>query len=178
MGRWKIYKTAKSLERGVESYFRKISRTETVTEPIGTGRLDRYGHEIMEWRPVLNDDREEIRRLVYHVPPTRGDLCTHLGISRDTWRRYCDPAENPKFAEITQWAEDQLINWRDGQLHIRDDKHIKGLIHDMAINYGAAERKSVDVNMAGGQDLSELSESQLRMMLARAEQEGGRGKRS
>lgn len=135
MGRWKKYKSAQQLSKAVDDYFRRISRTEVVKEPVGTGRLDRYGHEVVEMVPVCNDDGEEIKQRVFYVPPTRGGLCSHLRISRDTWKRYCNREANPEFAEITEWAEDQLINWRDGQLHERDDKHIKGLLHDLEANY-------------------------------------------
>lgn len=145
MGRYKIYKTAKSLEKGVESYFRSISRTEDVTEPVPTGRLDKYGHEIMRMEPVQNDDGEVIRRRVFHIPPTRGGLCQHLGISRSTWLRYCDGEENPKFAEICEWAEDQFLNWRDGQLLERGGKHIRGLELEMNLNFGKSAKQTVEI---------------------------------
>lgn len=172
-GRWKKYTSAKQLTKAVESYFYSISRTELVKEPVGTGRLDRYGHEILEMVPVYNDDGKEIRRRVYHVPPTRGGLCAHLGISRDTWQRYCDRGQNPQFAEITEWAEDQLRTWRDDQLHERDDKHIKGLLHDLTVNYAAGEKKQVEVSVGPGRELRELTDAQLRAMLDREDDRGG-----
>lgn len=170
VGRYKIYRTRTKLEQAVEGYFRSISRTETVMEPVPTGRLDSYGHEIMRMEPVLNDEGEEIRQRVYHVPPTRGGLCQHLGISNSTWLRYCDREENPKFAEICEWAEDQLLNWRNSQLLIRSGKHIRGLELDMSVNYAAAEKKRVELSLRDG-ELGELSESELRSMLAAAERE-------
>lgn len=145
MGRYKIYRTASSLERGVESYFRSISRTETVTEMLPTGRLDKYGHEILKAVPVCNDDGEEMRQRVFHIPPTRGGLCSHLGISNSTWLRYCSGEENPKFAEICEWAEDQLLNWRTSQLLIRSGKHIRGLEVEMNLNYGKTVKQSVEI---------------------------------
>lgn len=173
MGRYRIYRTRKSLEAAVESYFRRISRTELVKEPVGTGQFDKYGHEIMQMVPVYNDDGEEIWVQVFQVPPTRGDLCQHIGVSRDTWRRYCDREAYPQFAEITEWAEDQLRSWRDRELHIRDDKHIKGLIFDLQANYGASEKRTVEVKTGdgGNRELSSMSDSELRAMVARAEQD-------
>lgn len=157
----------------MESYFYSISRTELVKELRGTGRLDRYGHKILEMVPVYNDDGKEIRQRVYHVPPTRGGLCAHLGISRDTWQRYCDREQNPQFAEITEWAEDQLRTWRDDQLHKRDDKHIKGLLHDLTVNYAAGEKQQVEVSVGPGRELRELTDAQLRAMLDREDDRGG-----
>lgn len=151
MGRWKKYTNAKQLTKAVEGYFRSISRMETVKEPVDTGELDRYGHKILKMVPVCNDDGKEIRRRVYHVPPTRGGLCTYLEISRDTWQRYCDRSRNPQFAGITEWAEDQLRSWRDDQLHDRDDKHIRGLLHDLEVNYYGTVRQT---DQARDDDLS------------------------
>lgn len=145
MGRYRIYKTRGSLEKAVERYFRSISRTEKVTEPVGTGTYDRYGHEIMKPEPVLNDDGEEITQRVFHIPPTRGGLCAYLGISNSTWLRYCDREENPQFAEITEWAEDQLLNWRNGQLLIRSGKHIRGLELEMDMNFGKRSTQTLEV---------------------------------
>ena len=167
MGRYKIYRTASSLEQGVESYFRSISRTETVKEPVGTGQFDRYGHEIMRMDPVLNDDGEEMRQRVFHIPPTRGGLCEYLGISNNTWTRYCDSEENPKFAEICEWAEDQLLNWRNGQLLIRSGKHIRGLEVEMNLNFGKSVKQTVEIRDGRGKtaDANELPRDEREALL-------------
>jgi hypothetical protein len=167
MGRYKIYRTASSLEQGVESYFRSISRTETVKEPVPTGSFDRYGHEIMRMEPVLNDDGEEMRQRVFHIPPTRGGLCEYLGISNNTWTRYCDSEENPKFAEICEWAEDQLLNWRNGQLLIRSGKHIRGLEVEMNLNFGKSVKQTVEIRDGRGKtgDANELSRDEREALL-------------
>ena len=145
MGRYKTYKTASSLEKAVEGYFRSISRTEAVVEMLPTGQLDKYGHEILHAVPVCNDDGEEMRQRVFHIPPTRGGLCSYLGISNSTWQRYCDEEENPKFAEICEWAEDQLLNWRNSQLLIRSGKHVRGLEVEMNLNYGKSMKQTVEI---------------------------------
>lgn len=146
MGRYKKYTSDKQLREAVEDYFKSISRMEVVKELVNTGQKDSWGHFILEYRPVMitrDGVSAPIMERIFHVPPTRGDLCNYLGISRMTWANYCDPEQNPKFAETTEWAEDQLRNWRDKELLKRSGKNIKGLIHDMAINYGASEKQMV-----------------------------------
>ena len=174
MARYKTYKTAKALWDGVESYFDSISRMENVTVMVGTGKLDKYGHEIALPQPVKNFKGEVIRERIYYVPPTRGDLCDHLGISRDTWTRYCDADLNPQFAEVTEWAEDRLRSWRDKELLKRSSKMTPGLIHDLDLNYKAGVKQRIEVT-TNGDDLRDLSDSDLKALLLHAERGGGNG---
>lgn len=166
MGRYKIYRSTRELTAAVEGYFRSISRTETVMEPVGTGELDKYGHEIMGLQPVLNDDGEEIRQRVFHIPPTRGGMCAYLGISNNTWLRYCDREENPKFAEITEWAEDQLLNWRTGQLLVRSGKHIRGLELEMDMNFGRRSTQTVEIRSVTRGNAEELPKDEREALLS------------
>lgn len=173
MPRYKTYRSAKQLWTAVEAYFDSISRLEDVTVMVGTGEFDKYGHEIARPEPVKNFKGDVIRERIYYVPPTRGDLCDFLGISRDTWGRYCDADENPQFDEPTGWAEDQLRNWRDKELLKRTSKMTPGLIHDLDINYKASAKQHVVIS--AGNDLSELNDSDLRAMMLSAERSGGNG---
>ena len=173
-GRYKIYRTAEELTEAVESYFDSISRLEDVTVMVGTGRLDKYGHEITTPEPVKNFKGEVIRERVYYVPPTRGDLCEHLGISRDTWTRYCDADVNPQFSEPTEWAEDQLRNWRDKELLKRSSKMTPGLIHDLDLNYKASVKQHIEVTTKSD-EMRDLCDSDLKALLLSAERSGGNG---
>ena len=174
MARYKTYRTAKALWDGVESYFDSISRMEDVTVMVGTGKLDKYGHEIALPQPVKNLKGEVIRERIYYVPPTRGDLCDHLGISRDTWTRYCDADLNPQFAEVTEWAEDRLRSWRDKELLKRSSKMTPGLIHDLDLNYKASVKQQIEVTTKND-ELRDLRDSDLKALLAHAERGGGNG---
>ena len=174
MARYKTYRTAGALWKAVESYFNSISRTEDVMVQVGTGMFDKYGHEIMEPQPATNDLGGTIQEVVYYVPPTRGDLCDHIGISRDTWTRYCDANQNPQFAEVTEWAEDRLRSWRDKELLKRSSKMTPGLIHDLDLNYKASVKQRIQITGPEG-DLPELSDSELRALLVRTERSGGNG---
>ena len=172
MARYKTYRTAKQLWDGVEGYFDSISRLEDVTVMVGTGKLDKYGHEIAKPEPVKNFKGEVIQERVYYVPPTRGDLCEYLGISRDTWTRYCDSDQNPQFEEATEWAEDRLRNWRDKELLKRSSKMTPGLIHDLDLNYKASVKQKIEITVPD-EDMPELSDSVLRSIAQRGRSDGG-----
>ena len=174
MGRYKTYKTPAALWKAVESYFRSISRREKVMEPHDTGELDRYGHKIIEQIPATNGDGKEIFRTVYLVPPTVGGLLDHLRISSSTWSRYCDELQHPEFAEVTEWARDRFIKWRFDELIMRPDKHTKGLMHDLEVNYKMAPKKAVEVTILGG-ELKGLDERELQEIAASVARRGGDG---
>ena len=172
MARYKTYRTAKQLWDGVEGYFDSISRLEDVTVMVGTGRLDKYGHEIMTPEPVKNFKGKVIQERIYYVPPTRGDLCEYLGVSRDTWARYCDSDLNPQFEEATEWAEDRLRSWRDKELLKRSSKMTTGLIHDLDLNYKASVKQKIEISVPE-EDMPEMSDSILRSIAGRGRSDGG-----
>lgn len=139
MGRYRKYKSDRALRKMVEGYFDSISREKVVCEAYNTGQKDRYGHFVLEWRPVTNQQGGTMREREYLIPPTVGGLCAYLNISRDTWARYCDREENPQFAETCGWAKEQLLAWREAELLRRSGKHIRGLLFDLRANYGVSE---------------------------------------
>lgn len=155
MGRYRTYRTESALRRGVEGYFAGISRVERVTEEVNTGRLDKYGHFVKELREAKNEAGEPVLERKYYVPPTVGGLCAHLGISRETWSRYCDREENPQFAEITQWAREMLLEWREKELLRRGGKHIRGLLFDLQANYGLSEKRTVELGPQAARAVTE-----------------------
>lgn len=174
MGRYKSYKTARALWKAVEDYFDSISRKETVMEPHDIGELDKYGHKIFEMIPALNGRGEEITRTVYLVPPTVGGLTTYIGVSNSTWFRYCSEELHPEFAEVTEWATDRLKNWRFDELMVRPDKMTKGIMHDLAVNFQATAKQSVDITIHGG-DMQELDDNTLAELARKVERSVGNG---
>ena len=174
MARYKSYKTAKALGEAVEDYFESISRVETVMEPRDIGQLDQYGHKIFEMVPALNGRGEEIKRIVYLVPPTVGGLTTHIGVSNSTWCRYCNAELHPKFAEVTEWATDRLKNWCFDELVVRPDKATKGIIQNLAVNFQATAKQAVEVTVLGG-DMQELSDSALAELAKKVERSAANG---
>ena len=174
MARYKTYKTARALWKAVEDYFATISREETVMEPRDTGEIDRYGHKIYEDVPALNGKGKEIKRTVYLVAPTVGGLATHIGVSNSTWFRYCSEELHPEFAEVTEWATDRLKNWRFEELMVRPDKMTKGIMHDLAVNFQATAKQTVDITILGG-DMQEMSDSTLAELAKKVERSVGHG---
>lgn len=174
MARYKTYKTARALWKAVEDYFATISREETVMEPHDTGELDKYGHKVYEDVPAKNSKGDEIKRTVYLVAPTVGGLTTHIGVSNSTWFRYCSEELHPEFAEVTEWATDRLKNWRFEELMVRPDKMTKGIMHDLAVNFQATAKQSVDITILGG-DMQELNDSALAELVKKVERGADHG---
>ena len=87
-GRRKTYETPEALEEAVAQYFDSISVMETVTESVPTGRLDKYGHEIMQRVEVKNVfGKPFVVRRFLHQPEVYS-MTAHFGISMATWERY------------------------------------------------------------------------------------------
>ena len=144
MPREKKY-NARALERALREYFDGISRVREVTEPVGTGRLDKYGHEITEQRPVVNRLGEQVTVVEFVEPPTVGGLCAALGIGRATWMRYHDGPT----AEIAEWADDVLQTWNERELLTREGRNLQGVIFNLQNNYGYAGRQQTAAEGSG-----------------------------
>ena len=162
MGRWKKYRSDKALREAAEGYFASISRVRQVMEERRTGELDKFGHFVVEWVPVLDGRGEVITEREFVLPPTVGGLCAHLGISRDTWAKYCDKSINPQFAETAEWAREQLLSWREKELMSRPGKDVRGLIFDLQVNYGIGGR---DASAPSGQREDDPLTSSMREVL-------------
>ncbi len=134
-GRKSKYRTAKALERAIQAYVRRYSRVVPFTEEYDTGERDDKGHTITGQRPVLAEDGEPVTYRAWAIPPNVGGLCRELGISRQTWSEYCDPARHPEFAEATEWIRDLMQTWLEEQLLTRPDKELKGIIFNLENNY-------------------------------------------
>lgn len=150
VAREKKYKTDTALRRAVEGYFDSISRTRTVMEAYNTGEKDAWGHFVQELREVRNDAGAAVTEREFVIPPTVGGLCAFLGISRETWARYCDGEENPQFRETARWAREQLLAWREKELLTRPGKDVKGVLFDLQVNYGMNERINFSEQSGGG----------------------------
>lgn len=135
MPREKKY-SARSFEDALKRYFEGISRVRTVTEPAGTGRMDRYGHEIMKQKPVKNLRGETVTVTEFVEPPTVGGLCAALEISRATWMRY---HEGPT-ADAAAWADDVLRTWNERELLTREGRNLQGVIFNLQNNYGYSSK--------------------------------------
>ena len=171
MSRYKKYRSEKALREAVEAYFDSISRIRDVMEAHNTGKKDRWGHFIVEWRPVTNAKGETMTEREYVIPPTVGGLCAHLKISRDTWANYCDREQNPQFAETTEWAREQLRRYLEDQLMERSGKDLKGVIFSLQNNYGMSEKRTVELGEKAAQAVASAGSVDREAILRRLTEE-------
>lgn len=136
--------TAKRLQKAVENYFDAITRQKIVTEPVPTGKLDKYGHPICTEQPVKNGLGAFVMVTEYLVPPSKGALAIALGIHRSTWDNWHDKEMYPEFQEIVTWADDKILAWNEEQVLIRPGKNLKGIIWNLDNNYGYNRKRSED----------------------------------
>ena len=133
--------TAAELEEKVIEYFRKISRTQRAMEQYDTGEKDQYGHPIMGWREIYNDDGEIITYTDYVVAPNITDLCIeHLGISLDTWERY---AQKKQYKHVTDFAEGKIRAYLHRQLDTRKD--VRGIMFDLQVNHKMTPKQEIEL---------------------------------
>lgn len=91
----KKYQTAEELRARVDSYFKAIAFFNTARDESG--------------EPIKNVDGDTIRYIDYAVPPSKEDLCLHLGVSLWTWRNY---RHDPMFEDIVDEADTKIRGWR------------------------------------------------------------------
>lgn len=112
MGREKKY-TPRTLEREVNTYFRKIRRTVKVFDYVPTGEHTKRGTPIMKAIEAKDDDGNTMKTVEYVTPPSLSALCLHLGISRTTWAKY---ARDESMAYIVEAARLETETYWTGQL--------------------------------------------------------------
>lgn len=110
MGRQKKY-TARTLEKAVREYFKKIRRTVKVYDMEPTGEYTKKGLPIMKRVEALDDDGNPMTTVEYIKPPSLSGLCLYLGISRTTWAKYAQDEDMAGTVEAARleaesyWAE-------------------------------------------------------------------------
>ena len=127
------YKTAKSLERAIEKYFRSISATVPMAGIDG--------------REILNDNGEPIMKVEYLIPPSVVSMCLYLGIDKRTWANYSNPALHPEFAEVTARAMLRHEAYLVEQSIVRE-KSVSGILFNLENNYGYKQKKEVELGEA------------------------------
>lgn len=144
MGRPRKY-TPGRLRKAVERYFRSISRTVALTEPVPTGEKDEDGHAIYRQEPVRNDLGEQVEVVRYILPPTMADLCQALRIHPATWSRWEDAEKYPEYAQIVQEVRARLLAWNQRELLTREGKDVRGIIFNLQANFGLREKSEVEL---------------------------------
>lgn len=141
MARHKEY-TPAAFGRAVDRYFAGISRRVAVQEYVPTGRYTQKGMPILEPRDVKNDAGEVVMQREYLLPPSVGDLCLHLGISRATWARY---AATDGYREVCDEAKLRVEAYLEQKLLTGDPKAQKGIIFNLQANFDWRERKELEL---------------------------------
>lgn len=119
----------------------------------------------MEERYVYSQLGKPIEETVFAVPPTVEGLCAFLGISLDTFERYCNPEyhSDPKEAEIycgaATRARERMREWNVKQLLMRSGKDVKGIIFNLENNYGMKEQIGAEINGSLEEFLKRAGES-------------------
>lgn len=132
----------RELDRGIDEYFRSISRMVTVTEMIDSGEVDRYGHPVLQPVVVKNQLGQEVKRLEYLIPPTIGGLCEYLGISASTWSSY---SREGRYAESVKRARGAVYAYLQAETLTRPDKALGGILFNIENNFADfAPRKQMD----------------------------------
>lgn len=162
MGRPKKYDGA-SFERAVEKYFKSITRTKTAEERVPTGKKDSDGHEIFEFREILNDSGKPITYTEYVVPPSVTALCLFLGIHRDTFSEYSGKEE---FSDTVTRARGRIEAYLEEQLLA--GKKVQGVIFQLKNNYGWKDQRELELGKETRESMAENLSLAEKMALIKA----------
>lgn len=133
--------TAKGLERAVNRYFGSISRVVPRMEKRETGELDAYGHPETVLVQVVDGNGSPVFETDWLRPPSVAGLCEYLDIDKSTWAAYCDAKKHPAFSDTTSRARGRMEAWLVEQLLSREGKDVKGIVFNLAANYGYRDRQ-------------------------------------
>lgn len=122
--------TRKSLEEGIEAYFRSISRTVELTSAGG--------------EPLLNDRGEVLRKREYLIPPSESALYLSLGIDQGGWE---DLAR--QYPQVCAAAALRFQAYLEEQLLLRD-KGLQGVIFDLENRWGWTSKGAREKEPEGG----------------------------
>ena len=139
VGRPKIYKTGKQLQRAVDGYFAQISyerevivKRERVEENRKTGKPE----IVTEPEVLIGSDGKPVKETVWLEPPSEEALMLHIGIrSRDTWANY---AKDGELGPVVEMAKARIKAWLVGELNTRNST--QGIAFNLKVNYGWKEQ--------------------------------------
>ncbi len=150
----KKYKTVAAFERAVDKYFSSISRRVSVTEPVATGRYDKYGHEIYNEEPVMSDKGDILTRLEYYQAPTVTSLCLALGICLTTFENY---AKREGYREVVLRARAMIRAYLENEIIMRKKGSVKGLEFSLEQNFSDEALGGVESGGSFGGDGADAS---------------------
>lgn len=144
------YKSARTLEKAVQNYWKSISFEKPVIISTPTGEVDERGNVkfVTKMLTMGEDGRVRVdglgkpRTVVEYIEePSAAGLCLFLGISKDTWARYAESEDlGPICAKFKLRMESHLLSKLDGN----SVKNVQGVIFNLKNNYGYQDRCEVE----------------------------------
>lgn len=132
------------------SYEEPVQAKQMILREDGTPELDRYGHPAYRYVPVVLRNGCQAVTIRWIQPPNVAGLCLHLGISRDTWRRYTD--DDGDLGAVARSALATIEEYLSGKLE--DGSASRGAQHQLAHDHGwrddADGRVDIRVTFGGG----------------------------
>ena len=144
------YKTAKALEKAVETYWKSISYQMPAIISTPTGEVDEKGCVKYATRMLTVDEEGRIRLdgigapktvTEYLEEPSVAGLCLHLGISKDTWAEY---AKLEDLGPVCERFKMRHENYLAGKLDGNKAKSVQGVIFNLKNNFGWADKTEVE----------------------------------
>lgn len=129
VGRPRTYETVEKYSNAIDDYFNSISRTETLND--------------MNGNTIINDTGEPIKKRVFYEPPSVTGLCSHIGITRDTFSEY--GKRDNCFSDTNTRAKEIILRYNESEL-LRREKSVEGIKFNLMYNFGWSERKDVNIN--------------------------------
>lgn len=134
MGRYKKYKTAAALKKGIERYIAEMTYQEPVVIQTPTGEMKNgapvYVSRVLRTNP---DGTGEIRlQRKWITPPSTAGLRLYLGVrSKATWYEY---SKDEELGPVVEWWNDIY----EAYLVERSEtgKHISGVLFNLECNFG------------------------------------------
>jgi len=129
----KAFSNPEEMDLWIEDYFLTITREIPKTEPKKTGKLIKVGAKVIEEiieETVINAKGEQVIIIEFLVTPTVAGLCNHLGICRETLRKYAgDEAYTDTIKKAKSYLEAHLEKGLYGN-------SVTGLIFNLKNNFG------------------------------------------
>lgn len=164
------YKTARSLEKAVENYWKSISYEMPAIISTPTGEVDEKGN-VKYVTKMLTVDEEGCIRLdgigkpktvvEYLEEPSVAGLCLHLGIVKDTWESY---AKTDDLGPVCERFKLRHENYLAGKLDGNKVKNVQGVMFNLKNNFGWADKvetknnNDTTVHFKLADELGEISE--------------------
>lgn len=134
IGRPRKFKNNEQFAAAVQHYFDSIRITRPAFEIYIDG-IDEKGKPIIKKRPVITNAGKQFMSVTWLQHPSIVGMCCHLGISRETLRRY---AKDEEFHDTYMRARDIIVDYIETRL-LYNSKTVRAAIFTLRCNFGWKE---------------------------------------